>query len=240
MLFDRDPILTLVSDKYRVRDYVSNKVGSGYLVPLIWSGERTEEIPFGELPSKFVIKTNHGCGFNIIVTDKSKFNHTEAKTLLKKWLGKNFGQDYYAGTGWAYRNIKPTILVEAFIGEDDRPPIDYKFYCFSGRVEIFTVHIDRHEDHKTIAFSRRLERYRFKPDFKQYQGEYSLPTNLSEMIELAESLSDRFDFIRVDLYNRQNRIYFGEYTPYPAGMSFFLGFDISELDQLLGDKWKSK
>jgi len=240
MLHDRDPILTLISDKFRVRDYVAKKVGSEYLIPLLWNGDSPEEIPFDELPLKFVIKTNHGCGYNIIVKDKNRLDKSRTRLIVKKWLNEKFGQDHYTGTGWAYNNIRPTIIIESFIGENDKPPVDYKFYCFSGRVEILTVHIDRFEEHKTMAFNRNFERYTFRSSFKQYNGEYQRPPKFKEMVQLAESLSERFDFIRVDLYNSENKIYFGEFTPYPAGVSSFLGFDISSIDFVLGDKWKSK
>jgi hypothetical protein len=240
LLYERDPILTLISDKYRVREYVAKKVGSKYLVPLLWNGDVPEDIPFDQLPLKFVIKTNHGCGYNIIVKDKTRIDQVKTRETLTRWLGENFGQDYYNGIGWAYKNIKPTIIIEAFIGENDKPPVDYKFYCFSGRVEILTVHIDRHERHKTIAFNRNFERFKFRPEFKQYDGDFQRPPMFDEMVWLAESLSEEFDFIRVDLYNPGNKIYFGELTVYPAGISSFLGFDIRALDSILGDKWKRK
>jgi hypothetical protein len=107
MLFDRDPKWTMFSDRLRARDYVANKVGGEYLVPLLWTGDKPEEIPFDKLPLKFVIKTNHGCGYNIFVRDKTQLGQTRAKRQLKKWLGENFCEDKFLGTEWGYKNIRP-------------------------------------------------------------------------------------------------------------------------------------
>jgi hypothetical protein len=238
MLHERGPIFTLISDKLRVRDYVAHKVGEKYLIPLLWHGENPEEIPFDNLPSKFIIKTNHGCGYNIIVPDKSKLKKNSEMSKLKKWLGENFCQDKFLGTEWGYKNIKPAIMIETFIGEKDIPPLDYKFYCFAGRTEIITVHFNRFDDHKTKAFNRDFEPYKFHSDFKQYAGDIDRPALFDEMVSVAESLAGDFEFMRVDLYYYDNRIYFGELTPYPAGISNFRGLDIGSVDSMLGKKWQ--
>ncbi len=106
MLYDRNPQWTMLSDKWGVRDYVNKKVGKNYLIPLLWQGYNPEEIPFDALPSKFVIKTNHGCGYNIIVKDKQQFNQEKAKLQLKQWLSENFCNVSFLGTSWAYKNIR--------------------------------------------------------------------------------------------------------------------------------------
>lgn len=238
MLHSRDPLLKIVSDKLRVRDYLTDKVGNAHLVPLLWKGENPEDIPFDEMPDAFVIKTNHGCGFNIIVRDKAKLDRFKTKRLLRKWLKIDFCRNMYLGTEWGYKHIKPAIMVESFIGENGKPPLDYKFYCFAGTVELLTVHFDRHTNHATKAFLRDKSPCRFRLVFSQYDKPYQLPQNIDNMIELAESLAAGFDFIRVDLYSPGQKIYFGEISPYPAGVGAFTGFDISKLDLTLGGKWK--
>lgn len=238
MLHERDPIFTLISDKLRVRDYVAEKVGGNHLIPMLWHGAKPGEIPFDDLPLQFVIKANHGCGYNIIVTDVSNINRSKIIMRLEKWLSENFCQNEFLGIAWGYKNIRPAIIIESFIGENDKPPLDYKFYCFSGRVEIVTVHFDRYKEHKTKAFHRDLTPYKFGPDFKQYNGQFQIPPNMDKMISLAELLAAGFDLIRVDLYSQGSNIYFGELTPYPAGVSSFSGFDINSLDGTLGEKWK--
>lgn len=240
MLHERDPKFTLISDKLRVRDYVTKKVGSEYLIPLLWHGDKPEEIPFDELPLKFVIKINHGCKYNIIVNDKKQLDQTNTTRQLNKWLGENFCQDTYLGIAWGYKNIRPAIIVESFIEHNGKPPVDYKFYCFSGRVEILTLHFDRFEEQKIRTFDRNFEPHEFRYAFKQYNGECQCPPNFESMVQLAECLAEGFDFIRVDLYSQENRIYFGELTPYPGGVSYLRGFDVASADYVLGEKWKRK
>jgi hypothetical protein len=240
MLHVRDPLFTLICDKLRVREYVTKKVGGEYLIPLLWSGEEPGDIPFDDLPSQFVLKANHGSGYNIIVTDKAKLDLTSAKRKLKKWLGENFGLDKYLGAAWGYKNIKPYITIESFIGDQDKPPIDFKFYCFSGRVELLTLHVNRFEELRSMTLDRDFERLKFGPDFKQHEICYPRPANFEAMVQLAEALSEGFDFMRVDLYSIENVIYFGELTPYPVGVSQFYSFDIASLDPILGEKWKMK
>jgi hypothetical protein len=237
MLHVRDPLFTLICDKLRVRDYVAEKVGTECLIPLLWSGDDPDKIPFRELPPRFVIKANHGCGYNIIVTDKAKLDQENAKRKLHRWLNENFGSDKFLGAAWGYNNIRPAILVESFITESGQAPLDYKFYCFSGRVEVLTLHFNRFEKHETRAFDRRERPLEFRRGFHQYEGDYQKPQNLGEMIHLAESLAQSFDFIRVDLYSAKNRVFFGELTPYPAGVSAFHGLDLKILDKSLGEKW---
>lgn len=238
MLYDRDPQLTILSDKLRTRDFVARKVGSEYLIPLLWHGEKPEEMPFDELPMKFVIKANHGCGYNIVVQDKKQLNYARTIHQMKKWLRQNFCADKYLGTEWGYKNVKPCIIVEAFLDDNGKVPPDYKFYCFSGRVEVLTLHFDRFAEHKTRAFNRDFEASAFRYNFEQWNGKCERPKIFPTMIHVAECLSEDFDFMRVDLYLVNNRIFFGEMTPYPGGVSTkFL--PVNE-DYNLGNKWKNK
>jgi len=234
-LHERDSRLTMISDNMRVRDYVAEKVGSEYLIPLLWHGDRPPEIPCDDLPLQFVIKTNHGCGYNIIVKDKNQLDWGHAKLQLKKWMQMNYCSDIALGIAWGYKNIKPHIVIESFLEENGKAPIDYKFWCFSGRVECISLHFDRFENHATLGFSRGFEPGGLRFDLPLYGGEYKPPSNWEEMVQVAESLAEGYDFIRVDLYNVRGRIYFGELTPYPGGVS--ARFEPENVDYALGDKW---
>ena len=237
MLFDRNPLWTMLSDRLRVRDYVAGKVGVQHLVPLLWSGSNPEDIPFNELPMRFVIKTNHGCGYNIIVKDKTQLDTTKAIRQLKKWLGENFCQDTYLGIPWGYKNIKPMILVESFLGNNGSVPEDYKFFCFSGRAEYCKVDFDRFEDHTELFFDRDLKPIDFYgKGIKHYQGKFELPDNYQDMVRVAESLAWGIDFIRVDLYSVGGKIYFGESTCYHGGG--MIRIHPRKYDFLFGEKWK--
>lgn len=238
MLYDRNPLLTLISDKLRVREYVRQRAGSECLIPLLWQGPDPERIPFSALPNQFVVKTNHGCGYNIIVTDGRSVDQQMIIRRLSKWLDQNFCTDKYLGIGWGYKNINPTVLVETFIGHNNKSPIDYKFYCFNGKVEIIAAHFDRFNTHKTLAFSRDFRPYGHQRFLRELSSQAEPPVNALEMVSLAETLSTGFEFLRVDLYAAQEKVYFGELTPYPAGVSSFRALDIGTMDHILGQKWK--
>jgi len=235
MLFDRNPLWTLFSDKLRVRSYVAEKVGTEFLVPLLWNGNNPEEIPFDELPRKFCIKTNHGCGYNIIVKDKGQLDKTKAKEQLKKWLATNFCESALLGVSWGYKNVKPTIIVEAFIDDNGNIPLDYKFFCFSGRVELLQMNFDRFGDPYEKTFDRHFNALDLWQGTKQYPGIVLRPDNYEEMIRISESLAANLDFIRVDLYNVQGKIVFGELTCYPGGG--MIEWIPRRYDYILGEKW---
>lgn len=237
-LHERDPLLTLISDNYKVREYVARKVGKEYLVPIYWNGNKPEEIPFEELPIEFVIKTNHGCGFNIFVKDRTKISKKEILRKLNTWININFCNDTFLGISWGYKNIKPKIIIEYLLKDNDKAPIDYKFWCFSGRVEFITLHFDRFENHSTLCFDRDFQTGGLHFDLPVYRGEYKRPSNYKEMVDVAESLASGFDFMRVDLYNVCGKIYFGELTPYPGGVS--AKFEPVSMDEYMGKQWKNK
>jgi hypothetical protein len=236
MLFDRNPRWTMLSDKLRAREYVSSLAGSDILVPLLWQGDDPEKIPFDDLPMKFALKTNHGCGYILIVTDKTRLDRSAARRQLRQWLGENHCRDYLLGAEWAYRNIRPTILVEAFIEDRGNAPVDYKFLCFSGRVELLQMNFDRFGHASEKFFDRDFNPVDLWNGTRQHEGEVRRPENFDAIIRLAERLAGDLDFIRVDLYNVGGRVYFGEFTCYPAGAN--IQFVPRSYDFLLGEKWK--
>lgn len=238
MFSDRNLIFTQISDKLHVREYVANKIGNDYLIPLLWRGENPYLIPFDSLPDKFVIKANHGCGYNIIVKNKAGLDFDKTRLQLNKWLNENFCTDKYLGTEWGYKNIKRAILVESLIEENGEAPKDYKFWCFSGRVECISIHFDRYTGHTFQAFDRNFESidFGFGSKLPAYGGKFEKPTNFEKMLDIAESLAEGFSFIRVDLYSLPTNIYFGELTLYPGGVS--VEFVPDSWDFTLGEKWK--
>lgn len=235
MLHDRNPQWILFNDKLRVREYVSGKIGNDFLVPLLWVGANPEEIPFDQLPIRYVIKATHGCEFNIIVENNKELNVKEAKRKLAKWVSSNYGRDFMLGVEWGYKHIKPHIIIEKFLDDNGAPPVDYKFHCFAGRVEVVVLHFNRFEGHRTKSFNREFEPHELRSRFGQWDSEYNKPAEFDQMVSIAETLAYGYDFLRVDLYLLGNKIYFGEITPYPGGVSAkFL--PISQ-DYALGEKW---
>lgn len=238
MLYCRDEKLTIISDKLLVRDYVKDKIGNDILVPILWKGTDPAKIPYDILPKKFVIKTNHGSQYNIIIKDKDYVNKKEIERKLRHWLNINYFFDESRGLTWSYKNINPYILIEEFLEENNKPPKDYKFFCFSGRVEYLLIVYDRFVNHREKHFTRDFIPLDLWNGSEQYPGPFVKPDNLKSMIQIAEKLAADFDFMRVDLYSMQGKIYFSELTCYPSGG--WCPFVPRKWDFIFGEKWHLK
>lgn len=216
-VFYRPKLLTLLADKYEVRSYVEQKIGKDYLNELIGVYNNANEINFKTLPNEFVIKANHTNTHNIIVKDKNSLDIKKTIKKFNKWLKVN--QYYRRGQEWAYKDIKPKIIIEKFLKENDKETLtDYKFYCFNGKAKFIDVHLDRIEDHKQGCFDLSFNLLPFgkSKDYKSISSEIKKPTNLEEMIYIAEKLSENIPFVRVDLYSIEGKSIFGEMTFYPS------------------------
>jgi hypothetical protein len=234
----RFPLQTIVSDKLLVRDYVKEKIGDKYLIPLLGSWEHFDDIDFSLLPERFVLKCNHDSGGLIICKVKTKLNYIDAKRKIEKSLKNNF---FYIGREYQYKNIKPMIICEEFISEDENVPMDYKIYCFNGKPDVIMVCKDRFDknNHKATYLYFDKE-WNFQPLNKGDENLKDIdvlkPDNLDEMFDIAKKLSQDFIFARIDLYNIKGRIYFGEITLSPNS-----GFDSDikyETDLMFGKKLK--
>lgn len=232
----RFPLQSIVSDKLLVREYVKDKIGEKYLIPLIGSWKKYDDIDFSMLPEKFVLKCNHDSGGLVVCNDKEKLNHIEAKRKIEKSLSSNF---FYIGREYQYRNIKPMILCEKFISDNGNVPMDYKIYCFNGVPDVILVCKDRFSKntHRASYYFFDQE-WQFQPLNKGDENiknvDINKPKNLDEMIDIAKKLSKDFVFARIDLYNIDGKIYFGEITLSPNS-----GFDPDikyETDLIFGQK----
>lgn len=234
----RFPLQSIVSDKLLVRDYVAEKIGAEYLIPLLGSWENYDDVDFDKLPEQFVLKCNHDSGGLVVCTDKSKLNHKEAKRKLEKSLKSNF---FYIGREYQYRNIKPRIICEQFISDNGKVPMDYKIYCFNGKPDVILVCRDRFSNNSHRASYLYFDQdWKFQPLNKEDENLVDVdilkPKNLDKMIEIARELSKDFFFARIDLYNIDGQIYFGEITLSPNS-----GFDPDikyETDLMFGEKLK--
>lgn len=232
----RFPLQSIVSDKLLVREYVKDKIGEKYLIPLIGSWKKYDDIDFSMLPEKFVLKCNHDSGGLVVCNDKEKLNHIEARRKIEKSLSSNF---FYIGREYQYRNIKPMILCEKFISDNGNVPMDYKIYCFNGVPDVILVCKDRFSKntHRASYYFFDQE-WQFQPLNKGDENiknvDINKPKNLDEMIDIAKELSKDFVFARIDLYNIDGKIYFGEITLSPNS-----GFDPDikyETDLMFGQK----
>ena len=229
----RPPILTQLVDKYEVRKYVKQVVGAKYLNELIKVYDRSSEVNFDELPEQFVIKAVHGYHFNLIVEDKSKLNRTKARFLFKKWMSKN--QYSRGGQEWAYKNVKPRLIAEKYLSEMGKADInDYKFFCFSGEPKFVQVDLDRTTGHVRSYYSIDWQKLDFATiGIKPFSGELEKPKNYEEMVKVATKLAGKFPFVRVDLYNIDGAILFGEMTFYPTDGR--MDFIPDEYNTIIGD-----
>lgn len=216
-LNDRNPIYTVMADKVEGKNYISEKVGSEYLIPTIGVYDTVDDVPFESLPDQFVIKCTHDSGSTFICKDKKAFNVEKVKNELAIKLRRNF---YWASREWQYKNIKPRIIVEEYIcDEQGNYPMDYKFYCFNGKVHYLEVDFNRFTKHQANYYDRNFKDAGFneksllpeKPVIIEKPEEYEL------MVELAEKLSENTPQLRVDLYYVKGKIFVGELTVCSGG-----------------------
>ena len=213
-LYDRRPEYTMMVDKYAVRDYVERIVGGGYLVPLLGVWSSVDEVPFDELPDQFVLKCNHDNGV-IICKDKRDFD-IEA---TKKTLTFHMNRDYYRkGREWPYKDVKRKIIAEKYMSDgSDSPLVDYKFFCFDGVVKACYVATDRPHDTRFDFFDRNFKHLPIINDHPNSSKIIRKPSNFDEMVHVAEKLARGIPHVRIDLYNINGKIYFGEMTFYHMG-----------------------
>jgi hypothetical protein len=237
-LNDRRQLLVSHADKFGVREYVEKEFGAEFLIPLILISENVDEIVPENLPDESVIiKTTHDSGSFHIVQNKKQTSWTKIKSDLKWALRRNY---YWIDREWQYGEIKPRIIVEKLLQDDGKIPNDYKFNCFNGKVEFIYVSVDREGINKRNIYSRDWQPLPFTWS-KKYKDHSTLrgpeidpPLNLAKMIEMAEHVAQQYDYVRVDMYNINGAIYFGEITHCHGG-----GFDEIrplEWDFKLGEK----
>lgn len=231
-LYDRNPKYTDLVDKYKVRKHIAGTIGEEYLIPLLGVYDTYDEIDFDVLPNQFVLKCTHDSGGIVICTDKSKLNTAETRKKINQNLNRNF---YYIGREWPYKNIKPRIICEKFMVDESGTELkDYKFMCFNGEPKIIQVMSERRDGHyllnhfdlewNEIDIPRKSIRRNPKTPVK--------PKNLDKMIEISKILGRGIPFVRIDLYDTEMGVYFGEITFFP--MSGFMDFEREEDDKLLG------
>ena len=216
IVFDRNPKLTLFADKFLVRDFVKSKLGGDtYLTKLYAVVDNPEEIHNLKLPDQFVMKPNHLSGEVKIVQNFKSSEIAELERLAKMWLQRNYYYGYFAG--WAYKNIKPRIIFEEFLEFDGKVPDDWKFFCFNGEPRFIQIDRSRFVKHQRNIYDLDLSVLPVRIACDNFQDKINVPQNFDKMLEIARKLSSGTDFIRVDLYNINGKIMFGELTNYPAG-----------------------
>ena len=233
-MYDADPRKSVLSDKYAVRTWVAEKIGEEHLIPLLGCWNSFDEIDFDALPNQFVLKTNNGSGTNLIVKDKTKLNTKQAKCLVKDWLDTDFA--YYNPFEHQYSAIPPKIIVEQFMVTKTGDLPDYKFLCFGGKPYYCWVDMNRYTNHTCDFFDMEWNRQDWhKYRFNVSEVPIAKPENFDEMVRIVTKLCQDFSHVRVDLYDVDGKIYFGEMTfTYASGYSRLTP---DEADLMLGDLW---
>ncbi len=246
-LFDKNPLRTICSDKYLVRDYVAEKIGEKYLVPLLGVYDSPEEIDFDKLPNQFAMKINWGSGQNIIVKDKKQLDIAAAKKQLSEWM-KPHSNLYYKFLEYDYKNIVPKIVIEKYLETVDKSALDYKFLCFGGKPYFCWVSNKYKEVQERSFYDmdwNMLDLELVEEHKVKAKEPLPKPDNFDEMVKLAEKLCQDFAHVRVDLYNLPGgEIKFGELTlnsasgfsPWsPESFDFKMGelFDISKIKKVI-------
>lgn len=234
-LYDRKPEYTMMVDKYKVREYIKEKTGEEYLIPLLGVWDKAEDIDFDALPNQFVLKCNHNSGLGMyICKDRSKLTENQIKAIRKN-LAKGLQQDYYlTGREWPYKNVPRKIIAEKYMEDETGQLRDHKFYCFNGEPKIIMINSDR-EIGKTKAdyFDMDFNWIDLKWGYEHALVKPSKPINFEKMKELAAILSKDIPELRVDFYEVNNKIYFGELTFFDG--SGFDKIEPKEWDEKLGE-----
>lgn len=209
-LYYKEKLIPKLVDKYSVREFVARRGLENILNEIYWYGFNPSEIPYEELPEKFVIKATHGSGFNLICNDKRQINPKKINSILEKWLNTDFIPAYGE---WFYGIEKPRIIIEKYLEDvNGNIPEDYKIFCFDGEPKYIIVDTDRYSNHKRNIYDLEWNFYNDYtmgfPNDKPIQK----PEQLDLMLEYARILSKGFPHVRVDLYALDSQIYFGEMT----------------------------
>lgn len=232
-LYDRNPLYTNLVDKYQVRKHIAKTIGEEYLIPLIGVCDKFEDIDFSKLPNQFVLKCTHDSGGLVICTDKGKLDIEAARKKINKSLKRNF---YYYAREWPYKNIKPRIICEKYmVDESDTELKDYKFMCFNGEVKCIFVCLNRNSSKglNVDIYDTNWNLMPFeRPNSPNSDTIIPKPKKIDKMIEFAEKLSKDKLFVRVDFYEINGQLYFGEITFYPG--AGFEKFKPESYDYLLG------
>lgn len=227
-LYNRKPEYTKLVDKYEVKQYVSSMIGEDHIIPTLGLWNRFEEIDFDKLPNRFVLKTTNGGGGGgvVICKDKNKFDRAKAKLILERSMRSSI---YKACKEWPYKDVKPRILAEKYMEDESGELRDFKFTCADGVAHNVMICFDRFTgDTKFYFFDREWNLLRLNKRGLAAPSDFCIekPKGVEEMFDIAGRLSENLPYARVDLYNVNGKIYFGEITFYPQS-----GYDSNLLEE---------
>lgn len=231
-LHDHNPLYTTLVDKYEAKEYVAQIIGNEYIIPTLGVWDSFDDIDFDKLPNQFVLKCTHDSEGLVIVKDKNKLDKKAAKEKIEAALKQNF---YYIGREWPYKNVKPRIIAEQYMEDHvDGELRDYKFFCFDGEPKAMYIASDRASDHvKFDYYDLKFNHLDIKQKYPHAQEALRKPVTFEKMIDFSKILSKGFPHVRVDFYEVDGHLYFGELTFYH--LSGFIPFEPDRWDKVFGD-----
>ena len=216
-LHDRNLEYTKMVDKYEAKEYVANIIGKEYIIPTLGVWDKFDDIDFDALPNEFVLKPTHTSGNVFICKDKSKIDYKKLKKQVNKWLKRDY---YKIHREWPYKNVKPRIIAEEYLENKDHTSIkDYKFYCFNGQADYVMICTGRETGHPKFYFYNKEWKFmrNMSNDGMKLEGKLEeKPIGIEKMFEIAEKLSQGIKFVRMDLYNVNEKIYFRRIYVFPS------------------------
>lgn len=232
-LYDRKPIYTTMVDKYAAKEYVADKIGEEYIIPTLGVWDKFDDIDFDALPDQFVLKCTHDSGGLAICRNKKTFDIAAARKKINRCLKRNY---YYTFREWPYKNVKPRIIAEKYMVDESGYELkDYKIFCFDGQPKIMFIATDRanpEEETKFDFFDMEFNHLPFQNGHPNAKKSIMQPKGFEKMKELAAKLSAGIPQVRVDFYDIDGKVYFGELTF--SHWSGFVPFDPEEWDYKLG------
>ena len=232
-LYDNTPLKTELTDKFGMRDWIAAHIGSEYLVPLLGVWDNANDIDFDSLPERFVLKATHGSSWVMVVRDKKTLNLADVRAKLNGWLGINFA--FVTGLELHYRSIVPRIIAEEYMENAEGDLIDYKFWCFEGKVHSLAIVSGRCKASLRMSFfTLDWKRIILRSEYPQHEKPIEKPKQLPEMVALAERIAKEAAHVRVDLYLlNDGQIKLGECTFTPT--SGACRWSTPEVDRMMGD-----
>lgn len=232
-LYDHRPVYTTMVDKYEVKKYVADLIGEEYIIPLLGVWDNVNDIDFASLPDRFVLKTTHDSGAIVICKDKNNFDVDKAKKTLRHFLKRRY---YDCNREWPYKNVKPRIIAESYMEDSTYKELrDYKFFTFGGVPKVLYIAQGRGKGEPTVAdfFDMDFKHLPFTIDHDMADIPPEKPQNFELMKKLAAKLSQGTPQLRVDFYEVDGKVYFGEMTFFHcSGMA---PFHPEEWDKKFGD-----
>ncbi len=232
-LYDHKEEYTRMVDKYTAKQYVEERIGKKYIIPTLGVWDKFEDIDFASLPNQFVLKCTHDSGGLAICTDINTFDKESAKKKINKSLRRNY---YYVGREWVYKNVKPRIIAEKFMEDESTNELrDYKFFCFNGVAKVLFIASERQNketETKFDFFDMEFNHLDIRNGHPNAEKTIEKPNKFEEMRYLAEELSKGVPHVRVDFYEVNGQVYFGELTF--AHWSGFVSFEPKKWDETFG------